>query len=293
MYTAFSLVPFRALARQTMDHTPGIYLLPFFYVVGQIASHIFSQLVTNQQTIQHLIYNPKQAFSFLFSSLTFGLIIALFLKLVAFSISYSIFLRIRQQKEKVSILDSLTLFNHPQFGAILGTLLIKEIVLFLWGLLLYLGLGLLCFVFFLVTAHSLKNGVSQPDQFSEEFLLQIGSLTIISNLLILVGISLFIPQYYAYSQTDFILMAQLEAGHPQKPLLILKESRRLMKGYKLDYIGLDLSFIGWFFLNGISFGLAGIYTIPYYESARIHFFHHMIRDRLAKEQIPTDRPLPL
>ena len=44
-------------------------------------------------------------------------------------------------------------------------------------------------------------------------------------------------------------------------------SRRMMMGQKMDVFVLDLSFIGWFILEKISFGLAGLFFVrPYYET---------------------------
>lgn len=44
-------------------------------------------------------------------------------------------------------------------------------------------------------------------------------------------------------------------------------SRRMMDGQKLDTFILDLSFIGWFLLEKISVGLAGIFYVrPYYQA---------------------------
>ncbi len=41
---------------------------------------------------------------------------------------------------------------------------------------------------------------------------------------------------------------------------------------------LDLSFIGWFILTGITIGLAGIYVLPYYYAAQVHFYEALKTD---------------
>ena len=43
----------------------------------------------------------------------------------------------------------------------------------------------------------------------------------------------------------------------------MKESYRIMKGYKIDYFIFVLSFIGWGFLAGFTFGLLLIWLLPY------------------------------
>ena len=46
------------------------------------------------------------------------------------------------------------------------------------------------------------------------------------------------------------------------------ESRRMMTGSKFDAFVFDLSFLGWFLLDAITFGLAGIFYVnPYYFNA--------------------------
>lgn len=48
---------------------------------------------------------------------------------------------------------------------------------------------------------------------------------------------------------------------------IIRESIEMMNGYKLDYFIFELSFIGWYFLGAITFGIAYIYVIPYFTFA--------------------------
>lgn len=63
----------------------------------------------------------------------------------------------------------------------------------------------------------------------------------------------------AYSQM-FYLMAEdknLEPGEAQK------KSMALMEGHKWEYFVLQLSFIPWYILGGITFGLAFIWIAPY------------------------------
>ena len=43
----------------------------------------------------------------------------------------------------------------------------------------------------------------------------------------------------------------------------IKESMEMTKGHKMELFVLSLSFIGWFFLIGITFGIAAIWVVPY------------------------------
>ena len=80
----------------------------------------------------------------------------------------------------------------------------------------------------------------------------------------IVGNSLYIPQYYAYSQVEFLLCDTLNLGQA-KPGQILKTSRFLMKGYKVQRFVLDLQLLPWYFLNWITFGIASFSLLPYIQ----------------------------
>jgi uncharacterized membrane protein len=52
----------------------------------------------------------------------------------------------------------------------------------------------------------------------------------------------------------------------------LNESKRIMDGHKMDYFILMFSFIWWYVLEGITFGIASIYVRPYINSASSNFY---------------------
>ena len=72
-----------------------------------------------------------------------------------------------------------------------------------------------------------------------------------------------IVKAYEYMMVPYIL-----AENPTMPREeAFQISRRMMMGQKMDVFVLDLSFIGWFILEKISFGLAGLFFVrPYYET---------------------------
>lgn len=75
----------------------------------------------------------------------------------------------------------------------------------------------------------------------------------------------------SYSQM-FFLMAEdkkLDAAEAQK------KSMKIMKGHKWDYFVLQLSFILWYLLCGITLGLAYIYVGPYVEAAKAEFYRKL------------------
>ena len=50
---------------------------------------------------------------------------------------------------------------------------------------------------------------------------------------------------------------------------ILKKTWSITNGHKMDLFIFVLSFIGWFFLVGITFGIAIIYVMPYFMVATV------------------------
>ena len=66
---------------------------------------------------------------------------------------------------------------------------------------------------------------------------------------------------YAYSMVPYIL-----AENPQMDAMeAIRLSERMMKGHKWNAFVLDLSFIGWFILSGLTLGLVGVFYVnPYF-----------------------------
>ncbi|MDD4316555.1 MAG: DUF975 family protein, partial [Clostridia bacterium] len=72
----------------------------------------------------------------------------------------------------------------------------------------------------------------------------------------------------AYSQVTYI-----KAENPDMDIMeCLKESQRLMDGHKMEYFVMQLSFIGWFLLICITFGLAAIYVLPYHATTMALYY---------------------
>lgn len=79
--------------------------------------------------------------------------------------------------------------------------------------------------------------------------------TLWSLLLIIPGII----AIYSYSMTYYIML-----DNPSlTPIQALKESKKIMQGHKFDFFKLQLSFIGWFLLGILSFGILYFILIPY------------------------------
>lgn len=88
------------------------------------------------------------------------------------------------------------------------------------------------------------------------------------------GILLVIPGIIAaisYSMVYYICVDKEEL----EALDTIKESKEMMKGYKLDYFILKLSFIGWLLLVPFTFGILAIWLVPYMTIADVVFYEKL------------------
>ena len=75
----------------------------------------------------------------------------------------------------------------------------------------------------------------------------------------------------AYSMSWYIL-----AENPDMTAMeAIKESKRIMKGHKMDFFVLGLSFILWILLVYVTLGIAAIYVIPYMQLTITNFYHNI------------------
>lgn len=100
--------------------------------------------------------------------------------------------------------------------------------------------------------------------------------SLLMNLIIMICISIgmilfIIPGIiliFMFSQANYIL-----AENPEKSSIeCLKESIRMMKGYKFEYFVLYLSFVGWFILSILTFGIGFLWLVPYYQITATNFY---------------------
>jgi len=88
---------------------------------------------------------------------------------------------------------------------------------------------------------------------------------------------------FAYSMSVFILADRPELTAREA----LRESKRITQGHKMKLFVLQLSFIPWFMLCGITFGIAMIYVAPY-VNATLANFYNAIKD--TPQEAPQGEP---
>lgn len=82
-----------------------------------------------------------------------------------------------------------------------------------------------------------------------------------------------IVKSYSYSQAELIYKDHVDStGEQPDARMIIRESMRMMDGYKSALFLLDLSFIGWHILNGLTMGVLGLWLTPYTSMSRVVFY---------------------
>lgn len=73
-----------------------------------------------------------------------------------------------------------------------------------------------------------------------------------------------------------------------KPTEALKLSKKMVAGNRGELFALDLSFIGWWLLTCITFGIASIYVIPYYFTTQALDYENFKLRALQEGKITED-----
>ena len=109
---------------------------------------------------------------------------------------------------------------------------------------------------------------SKFDQFWPAF-----KVSFLSGLFIILWSLLFwipgIVKAYSYSMANYILAENPGIGAREA----ITRSRAMMDGHKMELFVLELSFIGWLLLVGITFGIAAIWVGPYMNATMANFYN--------------------
>lgn len=169
----------------------------------------------------------------------------------------------------------LDIFKQDRFTSVFATLILKQAVLFLWGLILYAGS--LISTYASIRFLAIYDKVSNPSTLSAsspEFqsLMQQMPLMTAGVVLGLIGLLFYLPQYYSLSLVELILYEQLRDGDYKGAFGVLRQSRETMKGFRSNRLVLDLTLIGWYFLNYFTRDVISFYTMPYFINCQIAFY---------------------
>ena len=186
----------------------------------------------------------------------------------------------------------LDIFKQDRFTSVFATLILKQAVLFLWGLILYAGS--LISTYASIRFLAIYDKVSNPSTLSAsspEFqsLMQQMPLMTAGVILGLIGLLFYLPQYYSLSLVELILYEQLRDGDYKGAFGVLRQSRETMKGFRSNRLVLDLTLIGWYFLNYFTRDVIGFYTMPYFINCQIAFYDQIKQIKQGPRHF-TDHP---
>ena len=281
----------RAQARTVRSQTRGIFLLFAAPTLVSILSILLSLNDNLRDSIPSLTFS--QSIYLLISKNLFPTTIQFITSLLLLSASYTMINVIRKKKDEVPFSDIGHLFTSKNFTPVFKTVLLKQLLLFLWNLPIFCGSLLSVFNAYKILniseklpAHTVLTAQSEAGQ----QILQYTPDMLLGSLLILVGLGITIPQYYAYSQAELILYDQLETGSYRGAFYAIRQSRKLMKGYKRKLFMLDLSFIGWNLLARMTYGVLNIMVLPYTATAYILFYEELKKEKaILNENNPQAR----
>ena len=186
----------------------------------------------------------------------------------------------------------LDIFKQDRFTSVFATLILKQAVLFLWGLILYVGS--LISTYASIRFLAIYDKVSNPSTLSAsspEFqsLMQQMPLMTAGVILGLIGLLFYLPQYYSLSLVELILYEQLRDGDYKGAFGVLRQSRETMKGFRSNRLVLDLTLVGWYFLNYFTRDVIGFYTMPYFINCQIAFYDQIKQIKQGPRHF-TDHP---
>ena len=186
----------------------------------------------------------------------------------------------------------LDIFKQDRFTSVFATLILKQVVLFLWGIILYVGS--LISTYASIRFLAIYDKVSNPSTLSAsspEFqsLMQQMPLMTAGVVLGLIGLLFYLPQYYSLSLVELILYEQLRDGDYKGAFGVLRQSRETMKGFRSNRLVLDLTLVGWYFLNYFTRDVIGFYTMPYFINCQIAFYDQIKQIKQGPRHF-TDHP---
>ncbi len=97
-----------------------------------------------------------------------------------------------------------------------------------------------------------------------------------------------IIKMYAYRLVPYILADNPNIGHKRA----IELSNQMTMGQKLDIFILDLSFLGWYLLGALAFGIGVLFVQPYYDATNAELYFEL-RQQALNRGITTEEELRL
>ena len=180
----------------------------------------------------------------------------------------------------LDILDQLGVALEPEQEKVLGALTIPQIDP-IYGVAIFVAKmmweGILTFGCAVIAISAMRGGATAFQVLSGfRWPFRTALLGFLRALLVcLWALLFFIPGIcasYSYRMAFYLL-----ADNPDwSPAKALKESKKLMYGHRWRLACMDFSFIGWFLLVVVTWGLAGLFVMPYFAAANAAFYEDLL-----------------
>lgn len=261
----------RLRARTMQVQQPGLAIL---FALPVLLTILANFLLSGQDLVDLLPdMTLQQASIYMIQRQLFPSVVSFVISILVVGATFSYLDTINPKIEhRTRVLD---IFKQDRFTSVFATLILKQAVLFLWGLILYVGS--LISTYASIRFLAIYDKVSNPSTLSAsspEFqsLMQQMPLMTAGVVLGLLGLLFYLPQYYSLSLVELILYEQLRDGDYKGAFGVLRQSRETMKGFRSNRLVLDLTLIGWYFLNYFTRDVIGFYTMPYFINCQIAFY---------------------
>ena len=261
----------RLRARTMQVQQPGLAIL---FALPVLLTILANFLLSGQDLVDLLPdMTLQQASIYMIQRQLFPSVVSFVISILVVGATFSYLDTINPKIEhRTRVLD---IFKQDRFTSVFATLILKQAVLFLWGLILYVGS--LISTYASIRFLAIYDKVSNPSTLSAsspEFqsLMQQMPLMTTGVVLGLLGLLFYLPQYYSLSLVELILYEQLRDGDYKGAFGVLRQSRETMKGFRSNRLVLDLTLIGWYFLNYFTRDVIGFYTMPYFINCQIAFY---------------------
>ena len=278
----------RLRARTMQVQQPGLAIL---FALPVLLTILANFLLSGQDLVNLLPdMTLQQASIYMIQRQLFPSVVSFVISILVVGATFSYLDTINPKIEhRTRVLD---IFKQDRFTSVFATLILKQAVLFLWGLILYAGS--LISTYASIRFLAIYDKVSNPSTLSAsspEFqsLMQQMPLMTAGVILGLLGLFFYLPQYYSLSLVELILYEQLRDGDYKGAFGVLRQSRETMKGFRSNRLVLDLTLIGWYFLNYFTRDVIGFYTMPYFINCQIAFYDQIKQIKQGPRHF-TDHP---
>lgn len=99
-------------------------------------------------------------------------------------------------------------------------------------------------------------------------------MMILKSIIILLMCCLFLIPGIIFNYKYYFAEAIMSDNPDISPTDAIKLSRKITKGHRGELFALDLSFLGWFLLATVTFGVLLIYVMPYYQTTKALYYEN-------------------